>query len=237
LTTFRDGFAEQPLPSPVTLTACEDVGFDSENSPRLCGAVHHFRLSLQPTQIQTVIFARVVNVRGPATWRLQIVDDLNDALRWEVTGLAEADHNRLRVVDFRVPAAFESQSAGSLSLRLWVNDLLTSVRLFPVVGECGIGAGQGCKTLVATPPKLDLGSLEDSRVRLRSPLSIELHNSRDWWRCDCLVLEEFGFGRFPAEAVRNLMTAIAEQSLIMKKGSIDDRRETWDFFCEVVRGQ
>ena len=63
---------------------------------------------------------------------------------------------------------------------------------------------------VPAPAQLLLGALRDGRLRVRSPIAVELTTENQDFIAEAVGLDEFGFGKNPSEAVADLQHAIAE---------------------------
>ncbi len=60
------------------------------------------------------------------------------------------------------------------------------------------------------PSELLVGALLDSRLRLVVPLSVSVERENDEYIAHCEVVEEFGYGSEPLEAVDDLRRTVAE---------------------------
>ncbi len=61
-----------------------------------------------------------------------------------------------------------------------------------------------------SPARFLLGTLRDGRLRVRSPISVNLTTENDDFVAEADELDEFGFGKNPSEAIADLQKAIVE---------------------------
>lgn len=64
--------------------------------------------------------------------------------------------------------------------------------------------------LVRLPSHIKLGALRDGRLRVVSPISVNLSTEEQQVIAEAVELNEFGFGANPSEAIMDLQHAIAE---------------------------
>lgn len=69
----------------------------------------------------------------------------------------------------------------------------------------------------ATPPGFVVGTLLDDRLRLSTPLQVEIERENEWYVAECEALDEFGFGADPMSAVDDLRQTLAELYWTLKE--------------------
>lgn len=91
-----------------------------------------------------------------------------------------------------------------------------------------------------SPKKLLLGFLRDGRLRVYSPISVNISKEEGNFIAEATELDEFGFGKNASEAITDLQRAIAELYLTLeaeqdKLGA--DLVRVWDILQKKISRQ
>ena len=62
----------------------------------------------------------------------------------------------------------------------------------------------------ATPRVLYLATLPDDRLRMKTPIEVEIEQENEFYIAMCDYLSEFGYGENPTEAIEDLQLVIVE---------------------------
>ena len=98
-------------------------------------------------------------------------------------------------------------------------------------------SGPAGQPISAFQPHVEIGSLLDTRLRLRGVLTLDMEREGDSYVATCSDLNEFGYGNDPTRAIEDARRSIAELYWELKENQHRlgaDLAETWRRLSELV---
>ena len=101
----------------------------------------------------------------------------------------------------------------------------------PVMADLEVRPGS------AAHDQIQIGSLLDSRLRMREPLTLVMEQEGEFYIARCEELNEFGYGTDPISAVQDIRNTIAELYWELKENQNrlgSDLAQTWQILSDLV---
>ena len=95
----------------------------------------------------------------------------------------------------------------------------------------------GGRPISAFQPRVEIGSLLDTRLRLRGVLTLDMEREGDFYVATCSDLNEFGYGSDPTRAIEDARRSIAELYWSLKESHDrlgPDLAKTWQRLSELI---
>ncbi len=98
-------------------------------------------------------------------------------------------------------------------------------------------AGSDGRPTSGFQPRVEIGSLLDTRLRLRGVLTLDMEREGDSYVATCSDLNEFGYGSDPTRAIEDARRSIAELYWSLKENQHrlgPDLARTWQMLSELI---